>query len=94
MAKKRVIISFGRYMWDFFLICIVCTLSRRHVRIIKRCTFLLTLKALGKERLESLRINLTVLSVVSQRNAVTLSVILNRFGFVLKQWPVILWRIK
>ena len=58
------------------------SLSRRKVRIIKRCTFLLILKALDKERLESLRINLTLLSAVSQRNAVTLSVVLNQFRFV------------
>lgn len=66
-------------------------LSRWHVRIIKCGTFLLTLKALDKERLEPLRINLTVLSFVSQRNELTLSVILNQFKIGWKQWPVIIW---
>jgi len=87
MARKRVTFSFGRYMWDFFFLCIVYSLS--HVRIIKRCTFLLTLKTLDKQRLESLRINLRVLSVVSQKNVLTLSVILNQFRIVWKQWSVI-----
>ena len=74
--KNAIVASCWTYLTNVY------SFSRRHFRIIKCRMFLLTLKALDNDRLVSLRINLTVLSVVSQRNGLTLSVILNQFRIV------------